>query len=193
MKKLVLGLVLALTTSTSFATTVIASGRAIELTAHRVEKLVNLKKIDASFVSMLQTIELEKLSQTQAGDPAFIATASQVAGIDGTRNQVEIVLDDQGKALSFKVKSGSPSKDAPVWAEKNSASLIESSLHFLLDHGAEKPDVKPFFESALTLNLSKMNSNGKDFALVIITAKDTQAVLNIVLGLDGSFQSYEIK
>jgi hypothetical protein len=193
MKKLVLGLALVLTTSTSFATTVIASARAVELTTHRVEKLVNLKKIDASFASMLKTIEVEKLSQTQAGDPAFLATVSQVAGNDGTKNQVEIVLDDQGKSLSFKVKSGSAAQNAPVWSDKDSANLIENSLHFILDHNTDKPDLKPFYDSLLTLNLTKMNSNGKDLALVTITAKDTQSVLNIMLTLDGSFQSYEIK
>jgi hypothetical protein len=196
MKNLLLGCVLAMSATLSFAddaTPVIAQARAGELSTHRIERLVNLKKIDASFISKLQTIEVEKLKPSQAGDPTFLATVSQYAGADGTKNQVEISMDDQGKALSFKVKTGTSAQNAPVWTDKDPSTLVENALHFVLDHNTDKPDVKPFYDSLLSINLSKKTVNGQDFALVLMTAKDTQTVLNVLLKLDGTFSSYEIK
>lgn len=196
MKKLILGFALSLATSSVFADTplvTISQARAAELTTHRVEKLVNLKKIDSSFLMKTQSISLEKLNSSKTGDPAFIATVSQVAGPDGTKNQVEITLDDQGKALSFNVKSGATAQNAPAWPDQDAATIIENSLHFVLEHYTEKADIKPYYDGFLTLVLKKTNVGGQDFALVQIEAKDSQRVLNILLKLDATFLSYEIK
>lgn len=196
MKNFILGLSLSLTAFSSFADTAVnavAQARAAELSTHRIERLVNLKKIDASFISKLQSIDIEKLNPSQPGEPTFLATVSQYAGTDGTKNQVEITLDDQGKALSFKVKSGASAQNAPAWPDKDASSLVENSLHFVLEHNTEHPDLKPFYDSLLTLVLKKANVAGQDVALVQIQAKDTQKTLNVLLKLDGSFLSYEIK
>lgn len=194
MKNLILGMSLLLAAQIVRADelTVIASSRALELTAHRVEKLVGLKKIDSSFSAKLDSIVLEKLSPTQAGEPAFLATVSQYAGTDGTQNQVEIILDDQGKALSFKVKSGAAAQNAPVWPSKDALSLVENSLHHLLDHGAHDAELKPFYDSATSLKLVKVSKDGQEVATAEIHAKDTERVLSVILKLDGTFVAHEI-
>lgn len=194
MKSFILGLSLLLATQIVSAEelTVIASSHAAELTAHRVEKLISLKKLDSTFSGKLNSIELEKLAPTQSGDAAFLATVSQYAGTDGTQNQVEIILDDQGKALSFKVKSGAAAQNAPIWPSKDALSLVENSLHHLLDHGAHDAELKPFYDSLTSLKLVKINKDGQDMAAVEIHSKDSLRVLSIILKLDGTFVSHEI-
>lgn len=175
------------------ATSAIAQARAAELSSHRIERLVNLKKIDSSFISKLHSIEIQKLTQNQVSDPAFLSTVSQYAGADGTKNQVELFMDDQGKTLSFNVKAGSSSANSPVWPDKDPSTLVENGLHFVLEHNVEKPELKPFFDSLITMNLSKGTKDNQNVAIVTITSKDTQNTLNVYLQLDGTFLSYEIK
>jgi hypothetical protein len=193
MKKMILSLILSLSILPSFANDSSSQARIAELAAHRIEKLINLKKIDSSFSSKIQFLGVEKLAQNTATDPSFLVTVSQFAGTDGTKNQVELYMDDQGKTLSFKVNTGASAQNAPAWPNLNPSSLIENSLHFLLDHGADKADLKPFFDGLLSLELKKVTVNGQDLALFEMHAKDTQQVLNVFLKLDGSFLSYEIK
>lgn len=167
--------------------------RIIELSSHRIEKLVNLKKLDASFMTKLHMIEIEKLPEAPAGEPQFLSTVSQLSGNDGTKNQVELLMDAQGKALSFKVKSGTANTNGPVWPDKNATTLIENGLHYLLDHGHHLADLKPFYDSALSLTLKKVTLNGADHALIEVTSKDTQRVLKLIVKLDGTFVKYEIQ
>lgn len=179
---------------TSFAQAATAPfARIIELSSHRIEKLVNLKKIDASFMSKLHTIEVEKLADAGAGEPQFVSTVSQFAGADGTKNQIELLLDAQGKALSFKVKSGADAQNAPVWPDKEATTLIENGLHYLLDHGHHLADLKPFYDSALSLTLKKGVLNGVPHAQVEVTSKDTQRVLSLFVKFDGTFVKYEVQ
>lgn len=197
MKKIILPLLVAFTfTFKVYADTeiaVIPAARAAELSSHRIERLVNLKKIDASFISKLQTIELQKLSKNEVADPTFLATVSQYAGTDGTRNQVELFLDDQGKTLRFNVKSGASAANAPVWSEKDPSSLVENGLHFVIDNGESNASLKPFYAGFLSLTLSKGTKGGADVAVVKMTSKDTQNILYVYLKLDGSLLSHEIK
>lgn len=196
MKKFVLPLIVAFSLTKSFAdvgTTAVPAARAAELSSHRIERLVNLKKIDASFISKLNTIELQKLTKNQVTDPAFLSTVSQYPGTDGTKNQVEIFMDDQGKALSFNVKSGAAAANAPVWTDKDPSTLVENSLHFVLENNETIPALKPFYTGFLSLTLTKGNKNGADVSIAKITSNETQGVLYVYLKLDGSLLSHEIK
>lgn len=197
MKKMILPLLVAFSfLTTAYAdteTASIAAARAAELSSHRIERLVNLKKIDAAFISKLQTIELQKLSKNEVSDPTFLATVSQYAGTDGTKNQVELFLDDQGKTLRFNVKSGATAANAPVWTEKDPSSLVENGLHFVIDNGETNATLKPFYTGFLSLTLSKGTKGGSDVAVVRMTSKETQSVLYVYLKLDGTFLSHEIK
>jgi len=195
MKKLILPLFLAFSISPTFADidSTIAPARAAELSSHRIERLVNLKKIDNTFISKLHTIELQKLTKNQVTDPAFLSTVSQYAGADGTKNQVEIFLDDQGKALSFNVKNGSAAANTPVWSDKDPSTLVENGLHFVLENNETKPDVKPFHTGFISMSLSKGSRDGHDVAVVNLASKETQEHLYIYLKMDGSFEAYEIK
>jgi len=195
MKKFILPLFLVLSISTSFADveSTIAPARAAELSSHRIERLVNLKKIDGTFISKLHTIELQKLTKNQVTDPAYLSTVSQYAGTDGTKNQVEIFFDDQGKALSFNVKSGSAAANSPVWPDKDPSTLVENGLHFVLENNETKAEVKPFHTGFTSMTLSKGTRGGHDVAVVKITSKETQSDLYVYLKMDGSFEAYEIR
>lgn len=195
MKKFILPLFLAFSIAPSFADveSTIAPARAAELSSHRIERLVNLKKIDGTFISKLHTIELQKLTKNQVTDPAYLSTVSQYDGVDGTKNQVEIFLDDQGKALSFNVKSGSAAANAPVWSDKDPSTLVENGLHFVLENNETKADVKPFHTGFISMELFKGTRGGHDVAVVKIASKETQDHLYVFLKLDGTFEAYEIK
>lgn len=175
------------------SSTAVAQARAAELSSHRIERLVNLKKIDSNFISKLKSIEIQRLNQSQVTDPLFLSTVSQYEGADGTKNQVELFMDDQGKTLNYNVKSGSASVNAPTWPDKDPSTLVENGLHFVLEHNVEKPELKPFYDSLISMNLSKITKDGQDMAMISIASKDVQNILNVFIKFDGSFVGYEIK
>jgi hypothetical protein len=175
------------------ASSAVAQARAAELSSHRIERLVNLKKIDSNFIAKLKSIEIQRLNQSQVTDPLFLSTVSQYEGADGTRNQVELFMDDQGKTLNYNVKSGSASVNAPTWPDKDPSTLVENGLHFVLEHNVEKPELKPFYDSLISMNLSKTTKDGQEVAMISIASKDVQSILNVFIKFDGSFVGYEIK
>lgn len=175
------------------ASSAVAQARAAELSSHRIERLVNLKKIDSNFISKLKSIEIQRLNQSQVTDPLFLSTVSQYEGADGTKNQVELFMDDQGKTLNYNVKSGSASVNAPTWPDKDPSTLVENGLHFVLEHNVEKPELKPFYDSLISMNLSKITKDGQEMAMISIASKDVPNILNVFIKFDGSFVGYEIK
>lgn len=83
------------------AQTTITTAKAIELTAHRIDRLVALNKIDDSFLKKMEKIEVTVV-QNQA--PVFYKTkVSQSKPTQGTPIQVEISLDKDGKPLAFQL------------------------------------------------------------------------------------------
>lgn len=171
----------------------IAVAKASELTCHRVERLVTLKKIDESFMTNLHTVVIQILPQGSSGDPYFKATASQYVAADGTMNQIEIFMDDQGKALSHVVKPGTISQNAPVWPDKDAVTLMENSLHYVLEEGPTNADVKPFYTGFTGHALTQVTDNtGQTLSRLEVRSSETNKVLEIFLKLDGTFVSANI-
>lgn len=168
----------------------IASGKIAELTCHRVERLVTLKKIDETFLTGLHTIEVEPIPAS-AG---FRAVASQYPGADRTMKQVEIVFDAQGKPLTHAVMPGSAAQGNPQWPDKDSVTLTENALHHLLDNWSTNPALKPFFTGFKNLALTQVKSaQGENLARIEIHSVETNSVLEILVKLDGTFLAANIK
>lgn len=170
----------------------IALAKAAELGVHRVERLVTLKKIDETFLSKFQSVEIVSLTQSAPTDPAFKATASQVPGPDGTQSIVEIFLDGAGKALSNTVKMGTEATTAPRWPEKDPVTLTENALHVVLD-GVNDPKIKPYYLGFKSLVLSQdRDAAGLTIARFKMRSNDADKVLEVVLKTDGTLISKEI-
>lgn len=101
-----------------------------ELAVHKIEKLVLTKKIEKTFVTNLQTITLEPLTQSAPTDPAYKTMGLQVPAEDQTKKGIEFLMDKNGKIQgSYSLITGGESKDPTAWPQKNAISLIENALH----------------------------------------------------------------
>ena len=81
--------------------------------------------------------------------------ASLYPGTDAKSAQLEILMDDQGKTLSFRVIPGTASVNAPKWLDKDSVTLTENSLHYVLDGWqTSNQAVKPFYTDLFCTELA---------------------------------------
>lgn len=193
MKKITLVTMLILGAQTSLAQAAnIALAKAAELSVHRVERLVTLKKIEEPFMSKFSGVEIEALKQSKPTDPAFKATASQVAGPDGKQSKVEILMDGAGKALSHTVKPGTEATTAPRWPEKDPVTLSENAMHVVLD-GKNDPKFQPYFDGFKSIELSQdRDATGQTIARGKMKAVGVEKTLEVLLKTDGTVISSQL-
>lgn len=173
---------------TAFAQTV-SSAKIAELTAHRVDRLVQLKKIDPTFNTKLERVEV---SQAGPAPVAFRSLVSQTMPAQGAPIQLELLFDAAGKPLSFKVLPDGVAGPDPLYnGGKDAVSLLENSLHEALENATD-PDIAPFYNSLTSVTLTKGKAQGMDASRAQITSSATTKKLNVYLMLDGMFMSKEI-
>ncbi len=167
----------------------VTNAKAIELSAHRIDRLVALGKIDASFLKNLEKMEVIVV-QNQA--PVYYKVrVSQTQPAQGAPQQLDISYDDDGKPLSFQVIAGGVAGPNMGWPDKDAGSLSENSLHYVLENNADAK-VALFDKGALSFVLSKGILNGQPVARGQMTSSLTNEKLNIYVKLDGTFISAEI-
>jgi hypothetical protein len=167
----------------------VSNAKAIELSAHRVDRLVALNKIDASFLKKMDTIEVIVV-ENQA--PIFYKTrVSQTKPTQGNPIQLEISLDDDGKPLSYKLIPDGVAGPDLGWPDKTAGELTENALHYVLENAADAK-IALFDKAATSFTLSKAVINKQSVAMGQITSSATTEKLNIYLNLDGTFISAEI-
>lgn len=167
----------------------VSRAKATELSVHRVERLVILKKIPEVFLNHITKIILSPQTENEIAFKAtvFLENKSQL-----TPN-LEINMNDQGKTISHQLISDEVSADAYSWPQKDSATLIEDALHFVLEGWVEHSEVKVFFDQFESIEVFKIDSNDDLVAHFIVTATETQKKLHIYLKPDGTLISYELK
>lgn len=171
------------------AQTTISNAKAVELTAHRIDRLVALNKIDGSFLKKMEKIEVTVV-QNQA--PVFYKTkVSQTKPVQGNPMQVEISLDKDGKPLAFQLIPNGVAGPDVAWSGKVAGELIESTLHYVLEHNNEGK-VSLFDTSATSVTLTKIIMNGQSVARGQVTSSTTTEKLNVYVQLDGTFISAEV-
>ena len=184
---------LALTISAFAATTsfaAIGNAKVVELGCHRLERLVTLGKADETFLTKLKSLELIVLTPTKPTDPSFKIIASQHTGADGTTKQVEMMMDAAGKGIAQVVKEGTESDSAPTWGDKDAATLIEQSLHYVNDHASEHVELKPFQTELKSLTLMQVTNNqGNKVARIEMVSTATAQKLEVNLNEQGSVES----
>lgn len=171
------------------ATETMTTARIAELTAHRLDRLVSLNKIDAAFLKRTEKIEVTAV-QNQA-PVAFKSLVSQTAPATGSPIQVELSFDASGKPVSFKLISGGVAGPDSGWTGQNSVSLAESSLHYL-EANPTDPKLAPFYEGLSSLVLTKGTLKGQTVAQVTVKSTKIAQTLNVYIKLDGTVISSEV-
>ena len=164
------------------------SAKIAELSVHRIDRLVVLNKIDASF--MKNTAKIEVADVENQAPVAFKVMVSQAAPAAGNPLQVAMDFDKDGKPLSFEVVSGGVAGVDSAWPGADAVTLTENSLHYLLDNPTD-PKAAPFFDDLGTVELTKGTLNGQDVAVAHMTTMDGTKKLNVYLKMDGTLISSE--
>lgn len=170
---------------------VIAISKATELAVHRIERLVTLKKIDAVFQTALVGLRAE--SSTENG--ATYKTYGYVSpGADGKSLTITLWMDNQGKTLAYNVTQAQAPANPFAWPVKDSVTLMEEGLHFVLEGWVQNPEVKAFYLGLKSISLMPaQDAQGNLIAQFKVTSDDDARTLTINLKADGTFVSHDIK
>lgn len=167
----------------------IVKAKAVELTAHRVDRLVSLSKIDSSFLTRAAKMEVSVV-QNQA--PAYYKVrVSQTQPASGEAMQMDVVYDGNGKPLSYNVLPDGNAGPDEGWTGVDSITLMENGLHYVLENGEKNAKVKPFYTALTTIKLTKGQLDGKTVARTEMKSSESALTLNVYVNLDGTFISAE--
>ncbi len=166
---------------------------AAEIAAHRVEKLILLKKVESAFQNKFKGLGVENLSNGGPGKPTFKVTLSQEADAGASANKVEITSDSTGKALAHTVVAGTNPSSATVWAGKDPLTLTELALHHVEHLGPSNQKIGQFIISLKALRISQISENGQSVAKIEIVANGIKEQLTMKLKSDGTLINTEVK
>jgi len=164
--------------------------RATELAAHRIERLVTLNRLDPLFLSNLQMLKAERVSE---GDAIFKISAFTEKDAANQASSIVLLSDKQGKVLSHTVGAVFQPVNPVAWPIKDAVTLFEDALHFVLDGWVQHPELKPYYLGLMTITLHAMVENGQLVAHFSVTSDDDPRTLHIKLKTDGTLISHEIK
>lgn len=164
-----------------------------ELALHRIEKLVQLKRIEEAYITNFQNVTAEVLTQNQPTDPAFRTVVSQTrANNTDLPSKVTMLHNADGKVLSHTVAAGANGV-ALNWPGKNSLELSESAFHYIEEHSMHHTELAPFDVGFKDLTVTQETRNGKLVAVILLTSSQSEQYAEIVVGTDGVVQSWSLK
>ena len=134
-----------------------------ELSAHKVEKLITLKKLDSAFQTKFRGLEVVNLQGGGTAKPTFKVIISQQADAGKVANKVELTLDDSGRALGLPaVVTGVAAAKATAWSGKDPLTLSELALHHI-EHlaGAGDKKIAQFIQPLRALRISQVGQNAE--------------------------------
>ncbi len=167
----------------------ITNASIVELSSHKIDRLVTLKKIDGSFLTKIERIDISLI----LNQPPYMyrSLVSQTKPTQGNPIQLEILFDKDGNALTYKVLPNGIAGADQNWPEKTALDLSESPMHYVLDNSTD-PKINPFFTDAASLTLTRGTLAGQDVAQAQLTSYKNKSILNIYIKLDGTFISFEV-
>ncbi len=171
----------------------IASGNAAELAAHRIEKLVLLKKLPASFQKNFKGLGVTEITPGGVNTPSFEVVGSQEADQGEVANAVSVILDENGKALSSTVAAGKPASQPTTWTDKDPLTLVELAVHHIEHKMSADSKLHPFYHGMTALQINQMKHGSHTMAVIefLSNAGDSRLVMN--LNTDGSLVDYTIQ
>ncbi len=150
------------------------------------------KGIDPDFQNKLQSITMTLLPHNEEDEPSFKATVYQYKAADGTQQSVEIILDEEGRPLSYTVGAGGPAASAPTWTDKDPTTISENALHYVLEGSVTDPKLRSYNEGLTRLTINPgTNSAGQAVAVVDMERTEAEPILRVRMKLDGNFDSAE--
>jgi hypothetical protein len=169
----------------------VAIAKATELAVHRIERLVILKKIDAIFQTGLIGLRAEPSSENGA---TYKVVGYVASGADGKSLSITLWQDNQGKTLAYNVTPGPLPTNVFTWPEKDSSTLLEEGLHFVLEGWAQHPEVRAFYTGLQSIALTPAkDAAGNLMAQFKVTSTDDGRTLTINLKPDGTYLSYDLR
>jgi hypothetical protein len=165
--------------------------RAAELACHRIERLVTLRKIEESYLSNFSSLKIESLTQDNPEAPRFRVNAFQFNKVNENAKEIILNLNNDGRAQSYTLVDGQITT-GPVWSTKDPVTLVENSLHFVIENGTTNLEVAPFLNQLSHLQLTQETVDGQIFARVEMKNSIDTKTLRVWLNLEGEFIRYEI-
>lgn len=164
--------------------------KAAELGCHRIERLVDLGRIDEAFLTKFSSLSIALDSTNGA---KFKWTGLQNAGADGSANTIELMQDGTGKTIGNPNIIAGAEAGSPTWPDKDPVTLTETALHYILENGPSAANVAPFYNALTSAVISQVNQNGETLASVEFKNSENGSILVVLLKLDATFLSATIK
>jgi len=132
------------------------------------------------------------LAHQNEDEPSFKTTVFQYKAQDGTQRSVDIILDEEGRPLSYQENAGGLAYNAPAWPDKDATTLSENALHYILEGAVTKPELKPYSEKLKSFSIVPgKNAQGQLVAVVDFTADGEAKILRVRMKTNGDFDSAE--
>ena len=165
-----------------------------QLALHRIEKLVQLNRIDVSYIKNFDSITVETLTQNVPTDPAFKEVVSQARQDAQTAPpQVELLSNSDAKVLSHRVVAGVAGAGLS-WPQKDPLSIAESAFHYIEEHSAHQPQLTVFDVGFKSIAVTQDTRNGALVGIVNVMSNQLAQTLEFVIGLDdGVVRSWSLK
>jgi hypothetical protein len=174
----------------------VAQGRIAELSLHRMENLVILKKIQPSHVNNMRSLALTALPHSTDEEATYQVVAAQYPAADGSQSSVTIPMRADGKALKQTETFVGESASAPKWPTLDAVTLAENALHCIqgeiVDNARPQlcasPELAAYNSGFSSLVLSQDTQDPNEtgpVAVVDIRAQGASRVLRIRLKADG--------
>lgn len=166
--------------------------KAVELGVHRIERLVTLKKIDPIFETALIGLSAEP---SQENGATYKVYGYVPPGADGKSLTITLWMDSQGRALAYNVTPAQMPISPYAWPAKDSVTLMEEGLHFVLEQWVQYPEVKAYYTGLQTISMAPFqDAQGNLLAQFKVTSDDDARTLTINLKPDGTLVlPYELK
>lgn len=187
MKTLAFAILATALSSSAWAQSV-SKAKIAELSAHRVDKLVVLGKIDATFRTKLERIDVAAVSE---GAVVFKSLVSQTQPGAGKPMQVQLSFDKDGKPLAYQLIAGGVAGPDPQWPDKDALTLAEDCLHYVIDNSTDAK-VKPFNDGYTFMVLTKGTLGGVLVARGEVNTSLATSKLDVYVKPDGTFVEADV-
>lgn len=152
----------------------VSPGKAGELALHRAGKLSDMGKINTAFVTKFSGVQVTGLAGGGAGKPAFKAVVS-----NSNSGRVEIIMDENGKALSHKLMVADLDGGFNLeWSNVDTLTIGENAFHYILDN---RQAIARGFTS-MTLTPAK-DAQGKSVGKAMF--RSSNGTLEVTMSADG--------
>lgn len=163
------------------------------LALHRIEKLVQLNRIDEAYITNFQNVTTESLKQNQTTDPAFKTVVYQTKANDiDASSKVTMLHNVEGKVLSSAAEAGIDGSSLS-WPDKNALELSTSVFHYIEAHSMHDPQLLLFDVGFKDLTIMQETRNEKIVAVIKVTSNQLAQYIEFLVGTDGVIQSWSLK